>query len=949
MFKAIITATLMLFSGSALAERAVTEGISSTKGSIKVSSLTAHVDMAGDLAVAAGVATSSLAVTNGVTAASGTFTATGAAQFSIKTSSGISVGGPIRLPDGTVVYSTSQFTSGGGSGVCSADVGTNSVVCQGDTNSATATNATVSGGSGNTASNQYDFIGGGLGNTASGVSATVVGGGGTSGANNQASGDYSFIGGGQSNHANNTEDTVAGGSGNTAGGIDSFVGGGIGNTANGFRSTVPGGYVNSANGEGSFAAGVNATASNDFSFVWSDTYTTNYNSHGPYTFNIEADSGVYVDTTYGLYVTSGTIEAKSSSVTASAFFGDGSHLTGLSASFSGGYVPSVTTFGSTVTVSGTAFSVGGSAFNVKTSSVGIGILAGSAPLAIKGSSGFGQVLLEDPSGGFVGSFGVESSAGQIVPNSSQGDFSLVSPLGFNFGNGGNALMRLTTAGSLTVKSTSTVVGNAFSVGGSTLVVIGGKVGVGTATPSSTFTVAGLVESTGGGYKFPDGSVQTTASSGGGSGSSYNADEVSLHLNVSTFSALSSSVTLQGNQFNVANKLLKLDTNGNIPASFNVSTFTVNAITDNFLSSVNGSQTSFTTSQTSISTTAVHVVLDGLIQGPNDYTISGNTITMTTAPATDSSSFYVFYDIFTSTFPTSLSYNQSAGGDLAGSFPSPTLNATQTNIRTLTGITDIGGSGVTVTSTWTFANEFQVSSGAYFVKGASLTATALTVNFPTSTIPVLQTIKDANGEHIVVGNGSTGTLQNDFLTVELNGDTGVFGSLDVNAVYGNFGSFLLGNLGYIDSTGNICFNCGHSDPMPYMFTLSSGTMNIDGTGDGFIVRTASMTVRVSTQGALDVSGGPVPTFTGCGTTPTVDAGSNCMRGGVTMTATPSSSCTLSFPSSCFASTPHCQLGGGGAGTAIFFQQSANLTGACDNATGLVACGIGTYMTWNCWGN
>lgn len=38
----------------------------------------------------------------------------------------------------------------------------------------------------------------------------------------------------------------------------------------------------------------------------------------------------------------------------------------------------------------------------------------------------------------------------------------------------------------------------------------GKVGVGTGTPTSTLTVAGTIESLSGGFKFPDGTVQTSA-------------------------------------------------------------------------------------------------------------------------------------------------------------------------------------------------------------------------------------------------------------------------------------------------------------------------------------------------------------------------------------------------------------------------------------------------------
>jgi hypothetical protein len=43
-----------------------------------------------------------------------------------------------------------------------------------------------------------------------------------------------------------------------------------------------------------------------------------------------------------------------------------------------------------------------------------------------------------------------------------------------------------------------------------------RVGIGTTSPASPLTVAGVIESTSGGFKFPDGTTQTTASSGSGS-------------------------------------------------------------------------------------------------------------------------------------------------------------------------------------------------------------------------------------------------------------------------------------------------------------------------------------------------------------------------------------------------------------------------------------------------
>src|SRR5215510_7940118 len=40
----------------------------------------------------------------------------------------------------------------------------------------------------------------------------------------------------------------------------------------------------------------------------------------------------------------------------------------------------------------------------------------------------------------------------------------------------------------------------------------GQIGIGTTTPTSTLTVQGMIETTTGGFKFPDGTVQTTSSS-----------------------------------------------------------------------------------------------------------------------------------------------------------------------------------------------------------------------------------------------------------------------------------------------------------------------------------------------------------------------------------------------------------------------------------------------------
>jgi hypothetical protein len=65
-----------------------------------------------------------------------------------------------------------------------------------------------------------------------------------------------------------------------------------------------------------------------------------------------------------------------------------------------------------------------------------------------------------------------------------------------------------------VKWTGVDGSNSYSLGNSLITEDKfGKVGIGTTTPTSKLTVQGMIETTLGGYKFPDGTVQTTAANG----------------------------------------------------------------------------------------------------------------------------------------------------------------------------------------------------------------------------------------------------------------------------------------------------------------------------------------------------------------------------------------------------------------------------------------------------
>ena len=167
-----------------------------------------------------------------------------------------------------------------------------------------------------------------------------------------------------------------------------------------------------------------------------------------------------------------------------------------------------------------------------------------------------------------------------------------------------------------------------------------------------------------------------------------------------------------------------------------------------------------------------------------------------------------------------------------------------------------------------------------------------------------------------------------------GATGVQGLTGATGVQGVTGA--TGVSPFVSATGGkIYYNGGN---------VGIGTTNPIGL---FVVNTSTLDVVISTNGYTDMPGGNAPTFTGCGTTPTVDSGSNDMRGGVTMTSGASSTCVI-VPAAPTPSNYTCTISVFTGSLTVLAGQTAPTTVSCDNVSGLITCPSGTYMHWTCTG-
>lgn len=94
----------------------------------------------------------------------------------------------------------------------------------------------------------------------------------------------------------------------------------------------------------------------------------------------------------------------------------------------------------------------------------------------------------------------------------------------NLGSGSGTITNQLGYGATTSGNTKTVgIGTGGLSGSTTNITIGSQYGTsitsyGSISHTGTFTAGGLIESTTGGFKFPDGTIQTTAGGGGGGGS-----------------------------------------------------------------------------------------------------------------------------------------------------------------------------------------------------------------------------------------------------------------------------------------------------------------------------------------------------------------------------------------------------------------------------------------------
>ncbi len=328
----------------------------------------------------------------------------------------------------------------------------------------------ISGGSGNRAGDgdgdlndaNHATVGGGYANDASASNSTVA-----DGWYNRATNGRSTVAGGWNNLASGNAATVSGGRDNKAEGTSSVVGGGHGNVVENGYATIGGGWANKASGDYATIGGGGPSNTSDTTTAnrVTDEYGTVGGGGNNRAGNDDADP----------------INARYTTVAG----GEGNIASDDHATVGGGKDNTAGSLYNTI--------AGGSANSTSHGRTTIGGGQGNQAAGDSSTIGGGR---DNATGGIAAT----------IPggwqNSALGDYS--------FATGRRA--KANHNGSF-VWADSTDADFASTGNNQFLIRASGGVGIGTADPNEQLTVAGTVESTSGGFRFPDGTLQTTAGSG----------------------------------------------------------------------------------------------------------------------------------------------------------------------------------------------------------------------------------------------------------------------------------------------------------------------------------------------------------------------------------------------------------------------------------------------------
>ncbi|OGR66369.1 MAG: hypothetical protein A2X30_10630 [Elusimicrobia bacterium GWB2_63_16] len=350
--------------------------------------------------------------------------------------------GQVSNVSGGQFNTVSGINSSVSGGLFNVVAGSNSAVSGGAYNTVTGTSAVIAGGEYNVASGKHSAVGGGFLNTASSLYSAVG-----AGTGNTASNTYSYVGGGSANLASGYVAVVAGGAANRADGYRAAVGGGYDNRASGQDSVVPGGYNNTAEGNYSFAAGAKSSSTAQGAFTWQDSGGTTINL-----VNGVTDRTVFKSR--GGFLVTGSTNTSMTGTQDRGVIMTGNGLLGIAIDSPQAALDVVST--------GTASDVYAQIWRDST-----GLVVGSVSAA-----GFMKAVkfVGDGSGltGVTGASGTDTSKVLKAGDTMTGDLTMA------------------------LGSTITVTGSSFSVGGATLAVRDGFVGIGTASPAAPLTIAGVV-------------------------------------------------------------------------------------------------------------------------------------------------------------------------------------------------------------------------------------------------------------------------------------------------------------------------------------------------------------------------------------------------------------------------------------------------------------------------